>query len=106
MFMVLTGNDIKKLNDLIQAVQDVGDWKGLCRNLDIDEGTMDSLIKNPSSPPNELKAECLTVHFNSGKARWSKVVQAVASFPIKNRKLARKIAIDMAFHLKMKKNCR
>ena len=103
MFMVLTGNDIRKLNDLIQAVEDVGDWKGLCRNLDVDEGTMDTLIKNPSSPPNELKAECLTVYFNSGKARWSKVVQAVARFPIKNRKLARKIAKDHGIPFKDEK---
>ena len=94
MLTVLTGNDIRKVNDLIQAVKDVGDWKGLCRNLDVDEGTMDVLIKNPNSPPNELKAECLTVYFNSGKATWSKVVEAVANFPIKNKRLARKIAND------------
>ena len=95
MFTVLTGNDIRKPNDLIQAVKDVGDWKGLCRNLDVDEGTMDILIKNPNSgPPDELKAECLTVYFNSGKATWSKVVEAVANYPIKNIRLAKKIAND------------
>ena len=92
--MVIDHNEIRKLNDLIQALQDVGDWKGLCRNLDVDEGTMDTLIKNPSSHPNELKAECLTAYFNTGKAKWSKVVDAVANYPISNKRLARKIAQD------------
>ena len=91
---MIIDDEIQKPNDLIQAVQDVGDWKGLCRNLDVDEGTMDTLIKNPSSPPNELKAECLTAYFKTGKAKWSKVMNAVANYPINNKRLARKIAKD------------
>ena len=89
-----TGDEIEKLNDLIQAVKDVGNWKGLCRNLDVDEGIMDTLIQNPNSPPNALKEECLTAYFKSGDAKWSKVAEAVAKHPIRNRRLAKTIAKD------------
>ena len=87
------GDEIKNLNDLIQAVKDVGNWKGLCRNLDVDEGTMDKLIQNYNLP-DEQKAECLTAYFNAGKAKWSKVVDAVAKYPVSNERLAKKIAED------------
>lgn len=55
---------------------------------------MDTLIKNPNSLPDQQKANCLTAYFNSGEATWSKVVDAVANYPVNNRRLARKIAKD------------
>ena len=87
-------DEIKKLNDLIQAVQEVGDWIGLCRNLGVSEGKLDTLIQNPNQPANQQKAECLRAYFNMGKAKWSKVVEAVKKYPISNSRLARKIAED------------
>ena len=84
------GHEIEKLNDLIQSLQSIGDWRGLCRNLDVDESIMDHL-EHSYYHPDVQKAECLKVYFNTGKARWTKVVEAVAMYPIKNLRVAKKI---------------
>ena len=39
-------------------------------------------------------AECLQAYFDNGEATWSQVVRAVAMHPIKDKRLARKIAND------------
>lgn len=76
---------------MIQALQNIGDWRGLCRNLNVDEGTMDNLEHNHNHPDVQ-KAECLKAYFNTGKARWAEVVKAVAMYPIKNMRVSKKIA--------------
>ena len=92
-FDVATGDEIEKFNDLIQALQGVGNWEGLCRNLNVDEGILE-LVKNSYNLPYERKAECLKAYFNTGKAKWSEVIDAIGTYPINNNRLAKKIAID------------
>ena len=84
-------HEIEKLNDLIQALQSIGDWRGLCRNLNVDEGTMDKLEHNHNHPDLQ-KTECLKAYFNTGNAKWTEVVDAVAMYPIKNMRVSKKIA--------------
>ena len=33
----------EKLNDLIQAVKEIGNWEGLCTNLGVSQGKIDAL---------------------------------------------------------------
>ena len=87
----LTDDKIENLEDLIQAVADVSDWMGLCRNLGVDEGRMYSIIDSDNIIQTK-KSYCLKAYFNSGTAKWSEVIEAVANYPINNRHLAKKIA--------------
>ena len=81
------GDEITKLRDLVHAVKDIGDWKGLCTNLDVELGTLDSI---EHSPIYDKKWECLTAYLKQGEARWSDVVRAVAM--LGNNLVAKKIA--------------
>ena len=86
-----TDDEINKLNDLIQAVKDIGDWRGLCTNLGVSDGEMDVLIHSTSTVRTK-KADCLKAYWNEGEAKWSDVVRAVAMSPINNKRVAKKIA--------------
>ena len=88
-----SGDKIDHINHLIQAVQSVGDWRGLCGNLNVDEGTM-NILKHSTDRPETKMAECLQAYFDNGEATWSQVVRAVAMHPIKNKRLAKEIAND------------
>ena len=94
-FMVLihftTDEEINKPNDLIQAVKDIGDWRGLCTNLGVSEGEMDALVHSTGTV-HAKKADCLKAYWNQGEAKWSDVVRAVAMHPINIRRIAKKIA--------------
>jgi hypothetical protein len=79
------------LNDLIQAVKEIGNWRGLCTNLGVDEGVMDTLIHSPATV-DAKKADCLQAYFNGGEAKWSTVVKAVSMHPISNKRVAKWIA--------------
>ena len=81
------GDEITRLRDLVYAVKDIGDWKGLCTNLDVDLGTLDGI---EHSPIYDKKWECLTAYLKQGEARWSDVVRAVAM--LGNKLVAKKIA--------------
>ena len=85
------GDEIDKDQDLIQAVKDIGDWRGLCMNLGVAEGKMNFLV-NAAKPENKKMADCLQAYFNQGDAKWSDVVKAVAMHPISNKRIAKKIA--------------
>ena len=78
------------MNDLIQAVKDIGDWRGLCTNLGVNDGVIETLVHSTTSV--DKKADCLRAYFNDGKANWADVVKAVAMYPINNRRVARQIA--------------
>ena len=62
-------------------------------NLRVDEGTMNRLIHSTDRDETKM-TECLQAYVNSGEARWSQLVQAVATYPLNNKKLAKKIAKD------------
>jgi hypothetical protein len=87
-----TDEEIKKVNDLIQAVVEIGDWRGLCTSLGVDEGVLDALYHS-TAPEDAKKADCLRAYFKSGEARWSDVVKAVSMPPIRNKRAAKRIAI-------------
>ena len=82
---------IQKLNDLIQAVKDIGDWQGLCTNLGVSEGVIDTLVHSTATVDTK-KADCLRAYFKSGEAKWSNVVKAVVMYPISNKLVAKQIA--------------
>lgn len=77
----------------MQAVRSVGIWRELCMNLRVDEGTMNRLIHSTDRDETKM-TECLQAYVNSGEARWSQLVRAVATYPLNNKKLAKKIAKD------------
>jgi pyruvate-formate lyase-activating enzyme len=79
------------LNDLIQAVEKIGNWRGLCTNLGVDEGVMDALIHSTATV-DAKKADCLQAYFNGGEAKWSDIVKAVAMHPINNKRVAKRLA--------------
>ena len=79
------------MNSLIQAVKDIGNWHGLCTNLGVSEGVIDTLIYSTATVDIK-KADCLRAYFNGGEANWSDVVKAVTMHPISNKRVAKQIA--------------
>ena len=79
------------MNNLIQAVKDIGNWHGLCTNLGVSEGVIDTLIYSATTVDIK-KADCLRAYFNSGEANWGDVVKAVTMHPIRNKRVAKVIA--------------
>ena len=94
MFMFLYLDDeIQEVNDLIQAVQEIGDWQGLCTNLGVSEGKIEALVHSTATVTVDAKkADCLRAYFKSGEAKWSNVVKAVAMYPVGNKLVAKQIA--------------
>ena len=92
-----TDEEIKKVNDLIQAVKEIGNWRGLCTNLGVNEGKIDALIHSTATVDTK-KAACLRAYFIGGQAKWSDVVKAVAMHPISNKRVAKQIAKDHGLH--------
>ena len=83
---------INSFKELYHAVANVGDWKGLCLNLDVDEAVMDSLKHSDYVRPESKKHDCLQAYWKTGETNWETVIQAVADYPIMNVKLAKTIA--------------
>ena len=97
--LIFNTDKIKKVNDLIQAVKEIGNWLGLCTNLGVTEGVMDRLkYSTDAVTVDAKKAECLRAYFKSGEAKWSDVVKAVAMYPIDNKRVAKQIAKDHGLH--------
>ena len=86
-----TGDEIQNFNELIQAVKEIGNWRGLCSNLGVGQEVMDPLIHS-TDVIDTKKMECLRAYFDGGEAKWSKVVKAVAMYPVNNKRVALKIA--------------
>ena len=84
-------DEIKNIKNLVEAVKDICDWRGLCLNLGVDQTTMDALIYS-SDGVNMKKLRCLQAYFDQGKAKWSEVVKAVKSYPMNNKHVANNIA--------------
>ena len=86
-----TGTEIEKIQDLYDAVSDIGKWWGVCSNLYVNEGVMD-MLEHSTDSSEKKKRDCLQAFYYSGDATWEKVVNAVAKSPINNKKLADEIA--------------
>lgn len=93
------GDKISNLHDLLQAVKSIGNWRGLCTNLKVDGGEMDKLVYSNTNI-DDKKMDCLQAYFNTGEAKWSEVVKAVAKSPINNRRIAKQIANEYGVHFK------
>ena len=76
---------------LHRSLETIGDWWNLCDNLEVDEGTMNTLY-NSHGQPEVKKRQCLKAYVDSGEASWEEVVIAVARSPFKNKVLAKSIA--------------
>ena len=81
---------------LFQELREIGPWEHLCLNLGVSTATMESL-KHESAQNMEKKRQCLKAFYEEDtepgvQVCWETVVKAVSSFPISNRKLAKKIA--------------
>ena len=94
-------HEIAEFHDLYQAVAEVGNWRGLCMNLNVDMGTIDS-IRRSGETEDTKKELCLGSFFDAGNATWEAVIQALVEYPVKNTRVARKIAekqqIEMDFN--------
>ena len=84
-------------------MKEVGDWQGLCLNLNIESHVREQ-IKFSSQQDVTKKHDCLEAFIKSGRASWSKVVEAVQKFPISNGKLAAEIAKKHNVDLDTSKN--
>ena len=72
--------------ELLQAVNEIGDWRGLCTYLGVDRGTMDGIKYFGHTE----KLDCLQAYINQGEAKWSGVIKAVVM--MKNHLVAQNIA--------------
>ena len=86
-----TFTEVEHFNELYQALQEIGDWKGLCHNLNVDDATMNALEYDPKHTEWN-KRDCLRAYFDTGEATWEDVVRAVGEYPINNKRVAKKIA--------------
>ena len=82
---------IQDSRQLFQAVDKIGDWQNLCKNLKVDVGIMD-MLKFSRDHDSIKKDECLEAYVNNGDASWEEVVVAVARFPIRNKLVSYNIA--------------
>ena len=92
---------IRKVDDLKYALLKIPreDWEVVCKQLNVDEPTVTDLKR--WSENNSKKWEfCLQDYFDTGVATWEHVVYAVASEPLNEVVLAKKIAQDYAVSYK------
>ena len=86
-------HEISDFNELYDNLAEIGDWEGLCMNLQVDMATLDELQNSGNLPNDYKKRRCLLTYFKSDSATWERVIEAVAKHPINNRRLAKKIAL-------------
>ena len=82
---------IKSFNELFLATQNIGNWRGLCRTLQVSDAIMDGLEFN-TDPDIHKKEKCLKDYFRNRDPDWKEVVAAIANYPISNKHEACKIA--------------
>ena len=82
---------IENVSDIRWSVEKIGDWQSLCRNLNVNEGAMNSIM-NERYKEQHKKDDCLQSYINSDKAYWEEVVIAVARPPFRDKILAKMIA--------------
>ena len=80
---------------LFKELEEVGSWEHLCHNLGVSTATVNSLNLDHAQNT-EKKRRCLEAFYKDKEPRvqvcWETVVKAVSSYPISNRKLAKRIA--------------
>lgn len=82
---------INSLKDLVKALSDIGDWEGLCLNLNVPHGLLSELrfsTENFSSK----KMRCLEAYFDEVEASWEEIILALHNPPIGNKRIAKEIA--------------
>ena len=86
-----TDEEVDNFLELIQAVNAIGDWRGLCMNLQVTEGVINRL-EHSRIHDEDKKRDCLQAYFDTGEANWTEVVRAVMMSPIANMRIAKQIA--------------
>ena len=76
---------------LFHALEKIGNWWNLCKNLRVDQGIMERLKFSKDDEVIKM-TNCLDAYVNSDEASWEDVAIAVVRPPIKNKKVARDIA--------------
>ena len=76
----------------------IGNWRGLCMNLNVDMGTIDSIRWSGDTEVTK-KESCLKSFFNSGNATWEAVIKALIEHPIENKRVAKEIAKKQQFNV-------
>ena len=84
-------HEILSLKGLLRATSEIGDWEGLCTNLDVSSGVMNGILHSQEQISTKKK-RCLESYYNSGDANWEDVIAAIAGSPIYNERVAKKIA--------------
>ena len=84
-------NEISEFNELYQELTEIGDWDGLCMNLQVDMAVQNSL-RMSDGRIEDKKRECLRAYFYGGSATWEGVIAAILQHPINKRKIAKGIA--------------
>ena len=89
-----SGDTIERVGDLLLAVEEIrGQWRDLCTNLLRDNpGKMNELIHSSNDRNNMM--ECLHAYYDGGASSWTEVVRAVGTYPVNNKRVAKKIAVD------------
>ena len=82
---------IQNSHELQQVVVEIGNWRGLCKNLKINRGTVEKLIYSNDLPEYRI-SDRLNAYFDKGEAVWEEVILPVARPPLVKADLARKIA--------------
>ncbi len=81
-------NSFKELN---KAVSDIGDWYGLCSNLDVERGLL-SELQHSNEHFSSKKIQCLEAYYDQGEATWEGLISAVSDHPIRNKRVAKELA--------------
>ena len=79
------------IQQLEQAVEEIGNWSTLCKNLNVNKGILDNL-KFERDAGTSKKSTCLQAYINSAKASWEEVAIVVAKGPFYNNLQAQDIA--------------
>lgn len=92
----VTEPEIGSFKELEQALKNVGDWDGLCRNLQVSTAMM-ATLRHSELQTSTKKSRCLEAFYRHDVERgvevtWETVVKAVAEYPISNKRLAKEIA--------------
>lgn len=85
-----TRTKIENFQELYLSLAEIGNWKGLCGNLKVDDSVMEP-IKFNGGNADDNKRDCLQAYFYSGRATWEEVQQAITKFPINNPRVAKEI---------------
>lgn len=82
---------IYSFKELNKAVSEIGNWYGLCSNLDVERGLL-SELQHSNEHISIKKTQCLEAYYDQGEATWERLITAINDYPIRNRRVAKELA--------------